>query len=149
MASKSAFSSYNHWSITMASQFHHAMSSRWNRWRSITTPSLLLLNPIPQTTQALSIMDSPFHQLWLVFLWSSVNISARCLSPCTAHFVPLIYLCIPMLTSMAGRRSLMKFNTSHRARFFFFFLYFFQGNAWCHVILQSWMGMVIKDYLLC
>lgn len=43
-------------------------------------PSLLLLNPIPQTTPDLPIMDSLFHRLWLVFLWRLVNISARCLS---------------------------------------------------------------------
>lgn len=44
-----------------------------------TTPHLQLLlwrNPIPQTTPAEPIMDSPFHRLWLVFLWHLVNISA-------------------------------------------------------------------------
>lgn len=63
--------------------------------------SLLLLNPIPQTTPALPIMDSLFHRLWLVFQWRLVNISARCLSSlhsplcCIDLFVhpPTYHLC--------------------------------------------------------
>jgi len=49
-------------------------------------PSLLLLNPISETTPALSIMDSLFHRLWLVFVWCLVNISARCLSSLHSPF---------------------------------------------------------------
>lgn len=60
------------------------------------TPSLLLLNPIPQTASALSIMDSLFHRLWLVFLWCSVNISAHCLS---FQHSPLCYIDLFVLPS--------------------------------------------------
>lgn len=88
--------------------------------------SLLLLNPIPQTTPALSIMDSLFHRLWLVFLQCLVNISACCLSSLHSPLCCIDLFVHPLHTTfVVGRRSITEFNTFHRARFILFFPFYF------------------------